>query len=110
MKTEVDTYIAAAYCLKVLIYNQTDDETFELWDSSNLQLLQSKNDLLIISDRLCLSVLTFCTVSVIGISVKSYICTPLPTKHDNFMVFDKNHAVGACINTNSDKSCILGNM
>ena len=42
-----------------------------------LQLIQSKNDLLIISDRLCLSVLTFCTVSVIGISVKSHIGTSL---------------------------------
>ena len=39
--------------------------------------MQSINDLLIISDRLCLSALTFCTVSVIGISVKSHIGTPL---------------------------------
>ena len=45
--------------------------------SSNLQLIQSKNDLLIISDQLCLSGLTFCTVSVIGISVKSHIGTLL---------------------------------
>ena len=29
--------------------------------------------MLIISDRLCLSVSTFCTVSVIGMSVKSHI-------------------------------------
>ena len=39
--------------------------------------LQSKIDLLIISDRLCLSALIFCTVSAIGISVKSHIGTSL---------------------------------
>ena len=38
-----------------------------------LQLIQSKIDLLSISDRLCLSALIFCTVSAIGISVKSHI-------------------------------------
>ena len=38
-----------------------------------LQFIQSKIDLLIISDRLCLSALIFCTVSAIGISVKSHI-------------------------------------
>ena len=42
-----------------------------------LQLIQSNIDLLIISDRLCLSALTFCTVSAIGISVKSHIGTSL---------------------------------
>ena len=42
-----------------------------------LQLIQSKIDLLIISDRLCLSALIFCTVSAIGILVKSYIGTSL---------------------------------
>ena len=42
-----------------------------------LQLIHSKIDLLIISDRLCLSVLTFCTVSVIGISVKGHFGTSL---------------------------------
>ena len=42
-----------------------------------LQLIQSKIDLLIISDRLCLSALIFCTVSAIGISVKSHIGTSL---------------------------------
>ena len=39
-----------------------------------LQLIQSKIDLLSISDRLCLSALIFCTVSAIGISVKSHRC------------------------------------
>ena len=38
-----------------------------------LQLIQSKIDLLSISDRLCLSALIFCTVSAIGIPVKSHI-------------------------------------
>ena len=38
-----------------------------------LQLIQSKIDLLSISDRLCLSALIFCTVLAIGISVKSHI-------------------------------------
>ena len=38
-----------------------------------LQFIQSKIDLLIISDQLCLSALIFCTVSAIGISVKSHI-------------------------------------
>ena len=42
-----------------------------------LQLIQSKIDLLIISDRLCLSALIFCTISAIGISVKSHIGTSL---------------------------------
>ena len=44
-----------------------------------LQLTQSKIDLFIISDCLCLLVLTFCTVSVIGIAVKSHIGTSLIT-------------------------------
>ena len=38
--TEVDTYPAGSLlllkCQYVCIYNLTDDETFELWDSSNL--------------------------------------------------------------------------
>ena len=42
-----------------------------------LQLIQSKIDLLIISDWLCLSVITFLTVSAIGILVKSHIGTSL---------------------------------
>ena len=42
-----------------------------------LQLIQSKIDLFIISDWLCLSVLIFCTVSAIGILVKSHIGTSL---------------------------------
>ena len=42
-----------------------------------LQLIQSKIDLFIISDRLCLSVLIFCTISAIEISVKSHIGTSL---------------------------------
>jgi len=42
-----------------------------------LQLKQSKIDIFIISDRLCLSVLIFCTVSAIGILVKSRIGTSL---------------------------------
>ena len=56
---------------------------FELWDSSNLifATLTSKNGLLIISYRLCLSNLTFCTVSVIGISVKSHIGASLVLNH-----------------------------
>ena len=40
-----------------------------------LQLILSKIDLFIISDRLCLSTLTFCTVSATRISVKSHIGT-----------------------------------
>ena len=39
--------------------------------------MQSKIDMLIISDRLCLSAITFCTVSAIGISVQSHIGTSL---------------------------------
>ena len=46
-----------------------------------LQLIQSKIDLLIILDWLCLSALIFCTVSAIGISVKSHIGTSLYTTH-----------------------------
>ena len=42
-----------------------------------LQFIQSKIDLLIISDWLCLSVLIFCTVLAIGISVESHIVTSL---------------------------------
>ena len=36
-----------------------------------------KIDMFIISDQLCLSLLIFCTVSAIGISVKSHISTSL---------------------------------
>ena len=70
-------------CQYVFITYVIDDETFELWDSSNLifATLQSKNDLLIISYRLCLSNLTFCTVSVIGISVKNHIGASLVLNH-----------------------------
>ena len=42
-----------------------------------LKLIQSKIDMFIISDQLCLSVLIFCAVSVIGISVKNHIGTSL---------------------------------
>ena len=42
-----------------------------------LQLIQNKIDLLIISDRLCLSALIFRTVSAIDILVKSHIGTSL---------------------------------
>ena len=42
-----------------------------------LQLIQSKIDMFLTSDRLCLLVLIFCTVLVIGISVKSHIGTSL---------------------------------
>ena len=42
-----------------------------------LQLMQRKIDLLAISDRLCLSVLTFCIVLVIGVLVKSHIGTSI---------------------------------
>ena len=38
-----------------------------------LQLIQNKIELFIISDWLCLSVLIFCAVWAIGISVKSHI-------------------------------------
>ena len=41
--------------------------------------LQLIIELFIVSDRLCLSVLIFCTVSAIGISVKSHIGTSLLT-------------------------------
>ena len=60
----------------ICIYNLTDDETFSLWDGSDF-VFATKIDLLIISDRLCLSALIFCKVSAIGISVKSYIGTSL---------------------------------
>ena len=67
----------------ICIYNLTDDEIFSLWDGSDffLQLIQSKIDLLSISDRLCLSALIFCTVSAIGISVKSHIGASLMHMH-----------------------------
>ena len=44
-----------------------------------LLLIQSKIDMFITSDQLCLSVLIFCTVSAIGILVKSHIGTSLVT-------------------------------
>ena len=56
-----------------------------------LQLIQSKIDLLSISDRLCLSALIFCTVSAIGISVKSHIGASLDS---NMIVFC--HACQLC--------------
>ena len=56
-----------------------------------LQLIQSNFDLLIISDRLCLSALIFCTVSAIGISVKSHIGTSLITSID--ILPSKNQAL-----------------
>ena len=54
-----------------------------------LQLIQSKIDLLIISDRLCLSALIFCTVSAIG---KSHIGTSLfSTAHPHIhLIGEKN--------------------
>ena len=63
----------------ICIYNLTDDETFSLWDGSDFVFVTytKQIDMFIISDRLCLSVLIFCTVSVIGISVKSHIGTSL---------------------------------
>ena len=42
-----------------------------------LQLIQSKIDMFIISDQLCLSVLIFCTILAIEISVKNHIGTSL---------------------------------
>ena len=63
----------------ICIYNLTDDETFSLWMVLTLflQLIQSNIDLIIISDRLCISALTFCAVLAIGISVKGHIGTSL---------------------------------
>ena len=51
-----------------------------------LQLIQSKIDLLSISDRLCLSALIFCTVSAIGISVKSHIGASLLLNNLYFII------------------------
>ena len=51
--------------------------------TSFLQLIQRKIDMFIISDRLCLSVLIFCTVSAIGISVKSHISISLVMGSNN---------------------------
>ena len=45
-----------------------------------LKLMQNKIDLFITLDRLCLLVLTFCTVSSIRIVVKSHIGTSLVSK------------------------------
>ena len=50
-----------------------------------LQLIQNKIDLFIISDRLCLLVLIFCTVSAIGISVKYHIGTSLVLNRNNII-------------------------
>ena len=89
---EVDTYIADAYCYKVLtcIHKLTDGESFNLWDSFKFifAAYTMQNLLLIISDQLCLSILTFCTISVIGISVKSHIGTPLD--HACILITDEN--------------------
>ena len=54
-----------------------------------LQLIQSKIDLHIISDQLCLSALIFCTVSAIGISVKSHIGTSLYKTRSN--IYEQIH-------------------
>ena len=51
-----------------------------------LQHIQSKIDMFIISDRLCLSVLIFCTVSAIEISVKSHIDTSLLARRSALVI------------------------
>ena len=67
-----------------------------------LQLIQSKIDMFIISDRLYLSALIFCTVLVIGISVKNHIDTSLqinglaktgPTRLAPTCLYSQYHAV-----------------
>ena len=59
----------------ICIYNLTDDETFNLWDTSNLILVTftGYSNLLIISDRLCFIGFNILYISAIGISVKSHI-------------------------------------
>ena len=82
--TEVYTYIAATYSYQMLIciYNLTDDETFSLWDGSDFVfVIQSKIDLLIISDWLCLSALIFCAIEI---SVKSHISTSLANSQNHY--------------------------
>ena len=81
------------YQVLICIYNPTDDG---LWDGSDF-VFESKIDLLIISDWLCLSALIFCTVSAIRISVKSHIGTSLVA----MSVYTQNH--GNLINQLSDK-------
>ena len=66
--------------VSICIYNLTDDEIFELWDSSNLvfaTFTMQRWFVYYIRSVVCLSVLTFGTVSVIGISVISHIGTSL---------------------------------
>ena len=67
-----------------------------------LQLIHSKIDMFIISDRLYLSALIFCTVLVIGISVKNHIDTSLqinglaktgPTRLAPTCLYSQYHAV-----------------
>ena len=59
----------------ICIYNLTDDETFNLWDTSNLILVTftGYSNLLIILDRLCFIGFNILYISAIGISVKSHI-------------------------------------
>ena len=61
-----------------------------------LQLIQSKIDLLIISDQLCFSALIFCTVSAIGISVKSHIGTSLMPRHFYLYTWKLYHTLTVC--------------
>ena len=56
-----------------------------------LQLIQSKIDMFIILDRLCLSILIFCTLSGIGISVKGHIGTSLVHACYKFTIFIACH-------------------
>ena len=68
----------------ICIYKLTDDETFNLWDISNLILvtfLQNNSDLLIISDRLCFIGFNILFISAIGISAKSHIGATLHESH-----------------------------
>ena len=59
------------------IYNLTDDKTLSFCGMAQTLFIQRKINLFIIPDRLCLSVLIFCTVSTYEIMVKSDIGTPL---------------------------------
>ena len=66
---QIRSHIYVHLLCSYLIY-LTDDETYLF-----LQLIQSKFDLLIILDRLCLSVVTLGIISVIAMSVKNHIGT-----------------------------------
>ena len=46
IKTEVDAYIPAAYCYELLIsiYSLTDNETFNLWETSNFFAPDTEQD------------------------------------------------------------------